>query len=237
MTSSRPASSRRSRLATTTARAFQRPCGPDLPARHPRPGPGHRQGPRRVCARSPHRNWTTSQNAEKEARDTAPLWHVCGTNAPRAPRPTRTRSDDTASDLHRSKRAGEGNRTLMTSLEGWGSAIELRPHDGGKLGRSRLPSGVAYRLRLGRRTARPAGQPGGAGQAAGAAIAGVAKAAGSPRTHRAAVIALGNRPSGCAADAPDARHTAHHSPPTISWSGVTPRIVNEVTRGGRGVAA
>src|SRR6185312_5731457 len=24
--------------------------------------------------------------------------------------------------------AGEGNRTLMTSLEGWGSAIELRPH-------------------------------------------------------------------------------------------------------------
>ena len=26
--------------------------------------------------------------------------------------------------------AGEGNRTLMTSLEGWGSAIELRPRDG-----------------------------------------------------------------------------------------------------------
>jgi hypothetical protein len=25
--------------------------------------------------------------------------------------------------------AGEGNRTLMTSLEGWGSAIELRPRD------------------------------------------------------------------------------------------------------------
>jgi hypothetical protein len=24
-------------------------------------------------------------------------------------------------------RAGEGNRTLMTSLEGWGSTIELRP--------------------------------------------------------------------------------------------------------------
>jgi hypothetical protein len=23
--------------------------------------------------------------------------------------------------------AGEGNRTLMTSLEGWGSTIELRP--------------------------------------------------------------------------------------------------------------
>ena len=26
--------------------------------------------------------------------------------------------------------AGEGNRTLMTSLEGWGSTIELRPHGG-----------------------------------------------------------------------------------------------------------
>ena len=25
--------------------------------------------------------------------------------------------------------AGDGNRTRMTSLEGWGSAIELRPHD------------------------------------------------------------------------------------------------------------
>ena len=26
------------------------------------------------------------------------------------------------------KKAGEGNRTLMTSLEGWSSTIELRPH-------------------------------------------------------------------------------------------------------------
>ena len=25
-------------------------------------------------------------------------------------------------------RAGDGNRTRMASLEGWGSAIELRPH-------------------------------------------------------------------------------------------------------------
>jgi hypothetical protein len=46
--------------------------------------------------------------------------------------------------------AGEGNRTLMTSLEGWGSAIELRPHRPSqqrgasprRLGQSR----VAYRL-------------------------------------------------------------------------------------------
>src|SRR5579859_2268971 len=39
--------------------------------------------------------------------------------------------------------AGEGNRTLMTSLEGWGSAIELRPR-----GRCGLAAGslrVSYR--------------------------------------------------------------------------------------------
>ena len=35
--------------------------------------------------------------------------------------------------------AGEGNRTLMTSLEGWGSAIELRPRD-------ELAATVAYRV-------------------------------------------------------------------------------------------
>jgi len=35
--------------------------------------------------------------------------------------------------------AGEGNRTLMTSLEGWGSAIELRPH-------CELAATVAYRV-------------------------------------------------------------------------------------------
>jgi hypothetical protein len=34
---------------------------------------------------------------------------------------------DHALDLGETVRAGEGNRTLMTSLEGWGSAIELRP--------------------------------------------------------------------------------------------------------------
>ena len=41
--------------------------------------------------------------------------------------------------------AGEGNRTLMTSLEGWGSAIELRPRGGGPApGKAATP--VAYRL-------------------------------------------------------------------------------------------
>ncbi len=28
------------------------------------------------------------------------------------------------------RRAGEGNRTLMASLEGWSSTIELHPHTG-----------------------------------------------------------------------------------------------------------
>jgi hypothetical protein len=46
--------------------------------------------------------------------------------------------------------AGEGNRTLMASLEGWGSAIELRPHPPGQQ-RGASPhrpgqSRVAYRL-------------------------------------------------------------------------------------------
>ena len=37
--------------------------------------------------------------------------------------------------------AGEGNRTLMTSLEGWGSAIELRPHVATPGSRARPPRG------------------------------------------------------------------------------------------------
>src|SRR5215472_10559911 len=42
--------------------------------------------------------------------------------------------------------AGEGNRTLMTSLEGWGSAIELRPHSGHARRRADTATPVAYRL-------------------------------------------------------------------------------------------
>ena len=34
------------------------------------------------------------------------------------------------------ERAGDRDRTGMTSLEGWGSTIELRPHDGGWTSRS-----------------------------------------------------------------------------------------------------
>jgi hypothetical protein len=43
-------------------------------------------------------------------------------------------------------RAGDGNRTRMTSLEGWGSTIELRPRS------RRIPrlTPVAYRLTPGK---------------------------------------------------------------------------------------
>jgi hypothetical protein len=51
----------------------------------------------------------------------------CGTNC--APRlcPIKIEGGGTCSDLAFCDGAGEGNRTLMTSLEGWRSAIELRP--------------------------------------------------------------------------------------------------------------
>src|ERR1700761_4208965 len=35
----------------------------------------------------------------------------------------------TRADLQEEMRAGDGNRNRMTSLEGWGSTIELRPRD------------------------------------------------------------------------------------------------------------
>ena len=60
-------------------------------------------------------------------RDACDLWPMCGPNRPTAPR--RGLDSDLAKpvDLAFLVGAGEGNRTLMTSLEGWGSAIELRP--------------------------------------------------------------------------------------------------------------
>ena len=40
----------------------------------------------------------------------------------------------TASENGQKNGAGEGNRTLVTSLEGWGSTIELHPHMVGAAG-------------------------------------------------------------------------------------------------------
>jgi hypothetical protein len=56
------------------------------------------------------------------------LWPVCGPAL--ADRAVTDHRDDLLcpDDLGFLVGAGEGNRTLMTSLEGWGSAIELRPH-------------------------------------------------------------------------------------------------------------
>ena len=76
-------------------------------------------------------------------------------------------------DLRTSVGAGEGNRTLMTSLEGWGSAIELRPRPGAK------PNFAAgeHRQRTGNKAIRPncgpfAVRPAGEGAAATARTCG-----------------------------------------------------------------
>jgi hypothetical protein len=42
-------------------------------------------------------------------------------------------------------RAGDGNRTRMTSLEGWDSAIELRPQSGSEVIRA-IAGAVPWRL-------------------------------------------------------------------------------------------
>jgi hypothetical protein len=57
-------------------------------------------------------------------------WHLCSGSLP-----------------PETSRAGEGNRTLMTSLEGWRSAIELRPRAPvGPPGPATGPAPTAYRL-------------------------------------------------------------------------------------------
>jgi hypothetical protein len=59
--------------------------------------------------------------------DPLPVWHVCGTRTAGTPTRPVLDSGRWLCDLVFRAGAGEGNRTLMTSLEGWGSAIELRP--------------------------------------------------------------------------------------------------------------
>ncbi len=57
------------------------------------------------------------------------VWHVCGTPVTRTPKPASIRTPKNAGDQQEGNRAGDGNRNRMTSLEGWGSTIELRPRD------------------------------------------------------------------------------------------------------------
>src|SRR5262252_9506387 len=52
--------------------------------------------------------------------------------------------------------AGEGNRTLMTSLEGWGSAIELRP----RVRRETRSPPAEHRQRTGKKAWRRNAMPG-----------------------------------------------------------------------------
>jgi hypothetical protein len=54
-------------------------------------------------------------------REIARVWHVCGTNLAEGASQDRGRARKICSDLASSSGAGEGNRTLMTSLEGCGA--------------------------------------------------------------------------------------------------------------------
>jgi hypothetical protein len=75
------------------------------------------------------------------------VWHVCGTTVVRGLIWPTTPPGYPHCDLGFLVGAGEGNRTLMTSLEGWGSAIELRPR--GRAAVSPQPSArTAYRTGL-----------------------------------------------------------------------------------------
>ncbi len=72
------------------------------------------------------------------------VWHVCGTRAPVNPETSPIRTPKNAADQQEKTRADDGNRTRMTSLEGWSSAIELHPRDGRPDAGDRPK--VAYRL-------------------------------------------------------------------------------------------
>jgi hypothetical protein len=60
-------------------------------------------------------------------RNVCDLWPMRGPNQPTEPRRGPHSDLVRPVDQRFLVGAGEGNRTLMTSLEGWGSAIELRP--------------------------------------------------------------------------------------------------------------
>jgi integrase len=71
-----------------------------------------------------------SPGADRTIADALPveaIWHGSGTRTTEGGDKDRAKRSDTPVDLGRSKRAGDGNRTRMASLEGWGSAIELHP--------------------------------------------------------------------------------------------------------------
>jgi integrase len=115
--------------------------------------------PERAAARSPSRpSWCLKsagarlrhsstpaaliyQHATRD-RDQAIAMALCGTTTVRELVHSPLLPGHQGCDQRVSAGAGEGNRTLMTSLEGWGSAIELRP-------RGTRPHAVAYLPHLG----------------------------------------------------------------------------------------
>jgi hypothetical protein len=73
--------------------------------------------------RQARRKARTAAGERARSRHRARNGHAAGN----APLRDHLETDDHALDLRFRVGAGEGNRTLMTSLEGWGSTIELRP--------------------------------------------------------------------------------------------------------------
>jgi hypothetical protein len=85
-------------------------------------------------------------------RSSCPLWPVCGP-IPADPGPHDPLGiSHSSADLGFLSGAGDGNRTRMASLEGWGSTIELRPRNRSG-GASHLPACIAYRTGLACETA------------------------------------------------------------------------------------
>jgi hypothetical protein len=60
------------------------------------------------------------------------MWPVCGPRTVAAMRSAIRAATGCGSDLEDLGGAGDRDRTGMTSLEGWGSTIELRPRDGSR---------------------------------------------------------------------------------------------------------
>ncbi len=73
------------------------------------------------------RPWGGARLGSAEGSCQEPIRHVSGTKEEDGFLMAAQCIFDTRLDLGLHVGAGEGNRTLMTSLEGWGSAIELRP--------------------------------------------------------------------------------------------------------------
>jgi hypothetical protein len=78
----------------------------------------------------------SSRNAGSGTHDLSAVWHVCGTNCAPRLRPIKIEGGGTCSDLAFCDGAGEGNRTLMTSLEG----VPALPVEAAELAVSVAPS-------------------------------------------------------------------------------------------------